>query len=149
MTERDKSSTAGEATGAVAGALAGGALGAAAGPIGAVIGAAAGGFVGTKTAEGIAEAPDRDAYTQHFSSGYSQAPYFRSGSEWRDYDPAYQYGYDTFARHSGRRFEEIEPELARDWDRSRQRSRLGWNEARDAVRDGWDYLGRAKPAPGS
>jgi hypothetical protein len=39
----------------------------------------------------------------------------------------------------------VESSLERDWDSSRARSRLAWNEARDAVRDGWHHIERAMP----
>jgi hypothetical protein len=52
-----------------------------------------------------------------------QPPYIRSGATFDDYGPAYMYGVDNYARYYGRGFDEIEPELARDWQRAKGKSR--------------------------
>ena len=135
----------GEGTGAVAGAIAGAAVGSAAGPVGTVVGAIAGGALGAKGGGAVAEAVNPTEYATHFEKTYKTAPYYIGGSEWRDYQPAYQYGYDTYGQYQGRKFEDIENELERNWDSTRAQSRLAWNEARDAVRDGWHHIERRMP----
>jgi len=45
----------------------------------------------------------------------------------------------TRDEHPRERFEQVEPELARDWKRCRADSRLQWAEARGAVRDAWRH----------
>ncbi len=84
-------------------------------------------------------------YSSHFEKEYRSAPYYINGSEWRDYQPAYKYGYDTYGQHRGRTFDDVESELERNWNASRADSRLAWNDARQAVRDGWHYIERAMP----
>lgn len=135
----------GEGTGAIAGAVTGAIAGSMAGPIGTVVGAVAGGALGAKAGDSIAEAVNPTEYTEYFESNFRNAPYYSTGRDWSDYQPAYQYGYDTFAQHRGQRFDDIESQLERDWDSSRARSRLAWNEARGAVRDGWHHIERAMP----
>lgn len=135
----------GEGTGAVAGAIAGAAVGSAAGPIGTVVGAIAGGALGAKGGGAVAEAVNPTEYTQHFQNTYQSAPYYVGGSEWRDYEPAYKYSYDSYGQYQGKKFEDIESELERNWDTTRADSRLAWNEARGAVRDGWHHIERAMP----
>jgi hypothetical protein len=88
---------------------------------------------------------DPSDYNRHFQDNFRSSGFFRSGSEWQDYEPAYQYGYDSFDRHRGRRFDEVEAELAQAWNTTRRGSKLGWEEAREAVREGWHYLERAMP----
>ena len=135
----------GEGTGAVAGAIAGAAVGSAAGPAGTVVGAVAGGALGAKGGGALAEAVNPTDYSQHFEKQYRSAPYYVAGSEWRDYEPAYKYGYDTYGQYQGHKFEEVEEALERNWDTAKAKSRLAWNEARGAVRDGWHHIERAMP----
>ena len=135
----------GEGTGAVAGAIAGAAVGSVAGPIGTLVGAVAGGALGAKGGGAVAEAVNPTEYTQHFQNTYQSAPYYVGGSEWRDYEPAYKYSYDSYGQYQGKKFEDIESELERNWDTTRADSRLAWAEARGAVRDGWHHIERAMP----
>ena len=135
----------GEGTGAVAGAIAGAAAGSAAGPVGTVVGAVAGGALGAKGGGALAEAVNPTEYSDHFKKTYASAPYYVAGSEWRDYEPAYQYGYDAYGKYEGQKFEQVEDALERNWDTAKSNSRLAWNEARGAVRDGWHHIERAMP----
>jgi uncharacterized protein YcfJ len=133
----------GEGTGAIAGAVTGAAIGSVAGPVGTVVGAVAGGAVGAKAGDSIAEAVNPTEYNAYFETNYKSEPYYSSGRDWSDYQPAYQYGYDTYGQYRGQKFEDVEPSLERDWDTSRARSRLAWNEAREGGGEGWHHLVRA------
>jgi hypothetical protein len=84
-------------------------------------------------------------YSRHFEDSFRNSPFFRSGSEWQDYEPAYRHGYESYDRHRGKRFDEVESELAQSWNTTHRGSKLGWQEAREAVRDGWHCQERAKP----
>jgi hypothetical protein len=84
-------------------------------------------------------------YSRYFADNFEKSSFFRSGSEWQDYEPAYQYGYDSFGQYRGKRFDDVEGELAQAWNTTRRGSKLGWQEAKEAVRDGWHYLERAMP----
>ncbi|GAA4857183.1 hypothetical protein [Luteimonas vadosa] len=72
-----------------------------------------------------------------FRALFRDASYYSTGRNWNDYAPAYRYGEQAFACHRGRRFDEVEHELSRDWIDARQGSRLSWVEARGAVHDAW------------
>jgi hypothetical protein len=81
---------------------------------------------------------DEDTY---WRTNYRTRPY-ASISEY-DYDyyrPGYQYGYDAAGRYQGRTWSDVEPELARDWDRYENRGDSTWEQMKDAVRDAWDRL---------
>jgi uncharacterized protein YcfJ len=145
MSDIKKDHSIGEGTGAVTGAVAGAAIGSVAGPVGTVVGTVAGGMLGAKAGGGIAEAVNPTEYTRHFETSYRERPYYASGREWSDYQPAYQYGYDTYGAYRGQRFDDVEDRLQRDWDSTRGNSRLAWSEAREAVRDGWHHIERAMP----
>ena len=135
----------GEGAGAVTGAVTGAAVGSAAGPVGTVVGALAGGVVGAKAGGGIAEAINPTDYNDHFKNTYRDTAYYASGRDWNDYEPAYKYGYDTYSQYRGQRFEDVEPDLERNWNATRANSRLEWNDARGAVRDGWHHIERNLP----
>ncbi len=145
MSDIKKDHSVGSGTGAVAGAITGAAVGSAAGPVGTLVGAIAGGVLGAKAGDSIAEAVNPTEYNQHFQTQYKSAPYYTSGREWSDYEPAYKYGYDTYGQYRGQKFDDIEGDLERNWDSTRANSRLAWNEARDAVRDGWHHIERKMP----
>lgn len=147
MSDIKKDHSIGSGTGAIGGAIAGGTVGSMAGPVGTVVGAIAGGVVGAKTGDAIAEAVNPTEYLSQFENKYRQMPYYTDGREWADYKPAYQYGYDTYDKYRGQKFEAIESDLERKWDSTRtaSQSQLAWNEARGAVKDGWHYIERALP----
>lgn len=143
--EVKKDHSIGAGTGAVGGAIAGAAVGSMAGPVGTVVGAVAGAVGGAKAGDAIAERINPTEYHDYFQANYQAAPYYSAGREWSDYQPAYQYGYDTYGQYRGQRFEDIEGDLERSWERTKADSRLAWNEARAAVRDGWHHIERALP----
>ena len=145
MSDVKKDHSLGAGTGAMAGAVTGGAVGSAVGPVGTVVGAVVGGVVGAKAGDSIAEAVNPTDYEDHFKKNYRDTAYYKSGREWNDYQPAYQYGYDTYGQYRGQRFEDVEPDLERNWASTRNDSKLEWNEAKGAVRDGWHHIERAMP----
>ncbi len=135
----------GAGTGAAAGAVTGAMVGTVGGPIGIAAGAVVGAALGAAAGDGIAEAVNPTAYSDHWKNNYTSRPYFVSGREWTDYEPAYQYGYSAFAANRDRKFADVESDLESNWDATRGNSRLMWAEAKDAVRDGWHYVERAMP----
>ena len=145
MKDVKKDHSIGAGTGAVGGALTGAAVGAAAGPVGSLVGAAIGGVVGAKAGDAIAEAVNPTDYNDHWKNSYTSRPYYKANSSWDDYEPAYRYGYDTYGQYRGKSFESVESDLERGWDKTRANSRLAWNDAKGAVRDGWHHIERAMP----
>ena len=146
MSSVKKDHSIGAGTGAVAGAVTGAVIGtAAAGPVGTAVGAVVGGVVGAKAGDSIAEAVNPTEYTDHFKREYKNTSGYTAGREWNDYAPAYQYGYDTYGQYRGKKFDSVEGDLQRSWNESAHASRLPWDEARNAVRDGWHYIERAMP----
>lgn len=145
MADIKKDHSIGEGTGAATGAVTGAVVGSAAGPVGTVVGALAGGVVGAKAGGAIAEAINPTDYNDYFQNSFRKTAYYKGGREWNDYEPAYKYGYDTYAQYRGQTFDDVEYALERDWNAAKANSRLAWNEARDAVRDSWHYIERALP----
>jgi hypothetical protein len=130
----------GGAAGGVAGAAAAGAAaGGMTGPIGAGVGAVAGAVVGAMAGKSVPNAFDPVAEETYWRDNYPSRPY-AVGTAYDEYRPAYSYGIDAYRRYPGRHFDEIEPELARDWQRRRGASRLDWDRAKMASRDAWQRL---------
>ncbi|WP_428940223.1 glycine zipper domain-containing protein [Fontivita pretiosa] len=143
----------GTAIGAATGGAAGAAIGSAVpGPgtavgaaVGAVVGAVAGGLAG----KGVAEAVNPTEEEAYWREHYRHRPYIQPGADYELYEPAYRYGYSSYAQHPGQQFEDVESDLQRDWEQARGQSKLEWEQARHATRDAWqrvrDRLERAAP----
>jgi uncharacterized protein YcfJ len=145
MADIKKDHSIGAGTGAAAGAVTGATIGAVGGPVGMAAGAVVGGIAGAAAGDSIAEAVNPTTYNDHWKSNYTTTPYYASGREWNDYEPAYNLGYNGYSTYRGKRFEDVETDLERNWDKTKGNSRLAWNEAKGAVRDGWHYIERALP----
>jgi hypothetical protein len=130
----------GVGVGAVAGgAAAGAAVGTVAGPVGTGIGAAIGAVVGGLAGKAAAEAIDPTAELGYWRDNYGSRDYVDPARKFDDYAPAYDYGVRRY--QAGKSFDDLEPDLAGDWDNVRGNSDLEWNDARPAARDAWDRLG--------
>ncbi len=129
-----KDHSVGAGAGAVAGVATGAMVGTVGGPIGIAAGAVVGAVLGAAAGDSIAEAVNPTSYGDYWKNNYASRPYFVSGREWDDYEPAYRYGYSAFAANRDRKFAEIESDLKDKWDATRGKSRLMWAEAKEAVR---------------
>lgn len=127
----------GAAGGVAGGAAAGAAVGGMTGPVGAVLGAAVGAVAGAMAGKGIAKAADPAVEEAYWRDNYASRPYVAGGSSYDDYSPAYRYGVDAYSRYPDRSFDDLEPELSRDWGTARGRSSLEWEKAKHASRDAW------------
>jgi hypothetical protein len=140
LTQEPGSHPLGTAAGSAAGAAAGAALGSAAGPAGTVvggtIGAIAGGIAGHKVAENV----NPTAEEGYWRETYTSRPYVNREYTFDDYGPAYRYGWEARTRWADRQFDEVEPQLGRDWSDARGESRLEWGDAKVAARDAWDRI---------
>jgi len=130
----------GVGVGTAGGAAAGAVVGGLAGPVGMVAGAIVGGISGGLAGKGVAEAIDPTEEETYWREHYQERPYVKKGSTFEDYQPAYRDGWEARALHAGRRFDDAESELERDWANARCNSRFGWSEARDATRDAWNRV---------
>jgi stress response protein YsnF len=73
----------------------------------------------------------RKNYETHFAS---------LGGAYSDYEPSYDYGYRmaSDARYRGKRWEDVEPNLRRDYGQSYPNS--SWERMKEAVRYGWERM---------
>jgi hypothetical protein len=144
ITDAPGSHPVGTGIGAVlGGAAAGAATGTVAGPVGTVIGAALGAVVGGLAGKGVAEAIDPTAEEAYWRENHKHRPYADGDAHFEDYQPAHGFGVASYSQYEGRRFEDVEPHLSRDWDSARGKSRLDWNDAKAATRDAWDRVSNA------
>lgn len=129
----------GTGLGAAAGGMAAGAaVGTVAGPVGTALGAAVGAVVGGLAGKGIAEMIDPTAEEAYWRENYDTQPYYESTYTYEDYHPAYRTGWEGRGRYEGRSFDEVERDLAADYNRYRGNSRLDWDRNRPAARAAWD-----------
>jgi hypothetical protein len=137
----------GVGTGAAAGGVTGAAIGAIGGPIGAGIGAAVGAVAGGLVGKGVAEGVNPTAEDEYWRNNFQTRDYVDRNGRYEDYQPAYQAGWETYAsaRDRARSFDEVEPDLSRQWQQRRGSSSLGWDKARLAARDAWDRIECAMP----
>ncbi|HVR80658.1 MAG TPA: hypothetical protein VHF02_00980 [Luteimonas sp.] len=132
----------GAGTAAAAGGAAGAALGAVvAGPAGLALGAAAGAVIGAVVGDKASEAADKRRDLGHFEQIFRTMPYYLDGHDWTDYAPAYRYGLNTYADHSGQSLAAVESQLQGGWESAaRFGSRLSWSQARPAIEHAWRSL---------
>jgi len=81
----------------------------------------------------------------YWRDNYASRPYVDSGTPYTEYSPAYRYGWESYQRHAGRKFDEVESDLERGWDKAKGASKLTWMKAKNAVRDAWHRIERALP----
>jgi len=133
----------GAAMGGIAAGAAAGTL--AAGPIGTVVGAAAGAIAGGLAGKAVAEKIDPTAEDAYWRSNYERESYFQKGMSYDDYNPAYKLGWESRGRYAGKRFDEVESDLGRDYESRRGGSKLSWNHGKHAARAAWNRVERAMP----
>lgn len=73
---------------------------------------------------------------RHFKSRFGETTYADKHETFEDYRPAYRYGVLARTRYGSRDWDEdLDRELAREWDRHRGTSNLSWERARPGVRE--------------
>lgn len=87
---------------------------------------------------------------EYWRGVYESRPYATADRGYEFFRPAYRYGAEAWARHRGREWESVEPELERGWEgeAARGKSRAGWHEVRQAARDAWERARDRSPGAG-
>jgi hypothetical protein len=84
-------------------------------------------------------AVDPEVEDVYWRSNYQDEAYYKEQYEFCDYQPAYKLGYEGPDRfHSS--FEDAAPQLNKEWEEVKGRSRLSWDHARMAIRAAWDKV---------
>lgn len=107
---------------------------------GAAVGAIAGGLIG----KGVAEKVNPTAEDAYWREQHKREPYYDKTYSYEDYQGAYRTGYEGYGRWGGRgkSYDEIEPELEKEYERNKGKSRLSWQQARHATRAAWHRFDR-------
>jgi phage tail tape-measure protein len=121
------------AVGAAIGAVVGGPVGFA---VGGAIGAVAGGVAGHEVAEKVNPTVE-DSY---WRDNYSKRPYAHADRDYKFYQPAYKYGWESRANLKDAKWDDVESQLDAGWMMRRGESTLEWNDARPAAQDAWNRI---------
>ena len=105
------------------------------------MGAVVGGLGGRAVGESVNPTAE-DAY---WEKNYQNEAYVKQGHAYDDYAPAYRAGYENRAKYAGRTFDQAEPVLRNDYERTKGNSRLAWEDAKGATRAAWHRVERALP----
>ena len=135
----------GAGVGAAGGAAAGAAIGAFAGPVGAGVGLVAGAIAGGLAGKGVAEKIDPTAEDAYWKNNYTKRSYVARGSDYAIYQSAYRTGYEGRSQYPGKKYEEAETNLQRDYEKSKGTATLAWDKAKHATRDAWNRAEKALP----
>jgi hypothetical protein len=78
----------------------------------------------------------------YWKEKYKTRAYYNEGREYDDYALAFHYGWESAAKpeNAGRKFEEIEPELERNWSSYTGSDKNTWQDFKDAIRDAYDRI---------
>jgi hypothetical protein len=135
----------GTGVGAAGGAAGGAAIGAMAGPVGAAVGLVAGAVAGGLAGKGVAEKIDPTAQDAYWKENYSKRPYAEKSVSYEAYRPAYRTGYEGYSLYPGKHYNEVESDLQRNYEKSRENSVLAWEKAKHATRDAWQRVSKTVP----
>lgn len=86
----------------------------------------------------MAEADTEETY---WRQQHAKQPYADENLAYEHYEPAYRTGIRAAQEHAGKRFEEIEDDLALDYEKNKAGTGLPWDRARPAVKAAWDRIG--------
>lgn len=133
----------GVGVGGTGGAVAGAVVGSVLGPIGTLIGGAIGAIAGAAAGKGVAERMDPTGEAEYWQTEYTKRPYFDGNYTYEDYAPAYAYGDSVRMQYADRRWDDsLEADVRQGWEATKAKSRLTWEQAKDAVRDAFDRTDR-------
>jgi uncharacterized protein YcfJ len=130
---------------AAGGAAAGAAIGSVAGPVGTAVGIAVGAVVGGLAGKGVAEKIDPTIEDAYWRENHRTRKYIDKDASYESYQPAYRTGYEGYGRYPGRKYDEVESDLQRDYEKSRGKTGVEWEKAKHATRDAWHRVERALP----
>jgi uncharacterized protein YcfJ len=135
----------GTGAGAAGGMATGAALGAPGGPVGMVVGAAIGAVAGGVAGKRVAESIDPTAENTYWQDNYRNETYVNRDLDYDQYEPAYRTGYTGYGKYEGRKFDEVENDLERDYEQAKGNSSLAWSDAKHATKAAWHKVERALP----
>lgn len=139
ITKEPGSHPVGTGIGSAGGAATGVAVGSVvAGPVGAVVGGALGAVIGGAVGHAAGEWVNPTVERDYWSRNFRTRPYYTTGKEYSEYEPAYRFGWEAAGRkdYAGKKFDEVESELQRNWT-ANPGATDPWTDAREATHDAW------------
>lgn len=82
-----------------------------------------------------------DKEVKYWREHHGEQSFANPDYTYEDYAHAYKTGYEGFHRYPGKKYEEIEDELALEYERNKPESALPWDHARHAVHAAWAKVG--------
>ncbi len=76
----------------------------------------------------------------YWRDNHSAQPYASSEHTYEHYEPAYRTGKQSFEKYRGRNFDDVEDDVAREYEVNVADGGLPWDHARHAVRAVWAKL---------
>ncbi|OJW15858.1 MAG: hypothetical protein BGO49_09685 [Planctomycetales bacterium 71-10] len=125
---------------AVGGVATGAAIGSVAGPVGTAVGAALGAIAGGLAGKGVGEMIDPTTEDNWLRESFPSRTYAK-GATYETYEPAYGYARECETKCEGRPYHDVESELKAGWGETKHAAGLGWDKAKHAVKDVFDYRG--------
>jgi hypothetical protein len=83
---------------------------------------------------------DPAAEEAYWREHHAEQPYVDKNRPYEHYAPAYRAGYEATLAYPGKKFEEIEDDIALNYERARPEDALPWDHVRPAVKAAWDKL---------
>ena len=82
-----------------------------------------------------------DSENQYWRNEYSSRPYYNSTTNYSTYQPAYQFGVNSYNQNTGKPYSDLDQaQLRKQWESSRGNSNLTWDQAQPAIRDSYERL---------
>ena len=94
--------------------------------------------MGGLTGKAVAEKLDPTVEDAYWRTNYSKQKYVERNATFATYQPAYRTGYEGYNRYSGKKYQEVEADLRRDYERSAGTATLAWDKAKHATHDAWN-----------
>jgi hypothetical protein len=77
----------------------------------------------------------------YWREAHGKQPYADKNLTYEHYAPAYRTGYEAAGKYPGKKFEEIESDVALNYEKGRPDDALPWDHVRPAVKAAWDRIG--------
>jgi hypothetical protein len=79
--------------------------------------------------------------SEYWREQHAKQAYADRSKTFDNYAHAYRTGYEGAAKHTGKSFEEMETDVALEYEKGRPDDALPWDHVRPAVKAAWDRIG--------
>lgn len=93
-----------------------------------------------RTGSYVSADSDWTADENFWRTNYASRPYASDDRGFEYYRSAYRYGHDSAKRHGASRWNDVEDDVRRGWEKFEGRGERAWEQISGAVRDAWDRV---------